>query len=196
MRATIFALAFLSAAAPLQSQNLTGVRAVLARGNTSYALLSDGTVWAWGDDGWGLEGNPRAKPVRWGTLSAVVAVSPPLALRADGTVWAWPNPDSNLTAPVRVNGLEGAVALAGTFAGRSLALKSDGTVWLWGYGAFAPAPVRVNGLTTVAAIAMGSCHTLVLKRDGTVWIWGDNLDGSLGDGLTAPAQAFDWPAGR
>lgn len=192
MRGAILALALLWGAAPFHAQNLAGVKAILASGNTSYALLSDGTVWRWGGNQ-GYSRDPRTTPVRWGPLSGMLAVSPPLALRADGTVWAWPNPVSTLTSPVRVNGLDGAVAIAGTFVGHSLALKRDGTVWSWGYGSFVPAPMRLSGLTEVAAIAMGPRHALALKRDGTVWRWGDNLDGSLGDGLTGPAPDLDWP---
>lgn len=44
------------------------------------------------------------------------------------------------------------------------------------------APVQVNGLTGVIAIASGGAHTLALKNDGTVWAWGYNVYSSLGIG--------------
>jgi len=190
----ILSLALLTGAASLPAQNLTGVKAIAASGGTSFALLSDGTVWYWGeDDSWEeVLGGGQTTPLRWGNLTDVVAFSPPLALKSDGTVWAYPyGPDS---APVRVNGLTGAVALAGGWT--SLALKSDGTVWEW-YGTLAfgvpSTPVPVSGLTEVLAIARLYRDSLAVKRDGTVWTRGDNQDGSLGDGLTNPASTVYGP---
>ncbi len=61
------------------------------------------------------------------------------------------------------NAMEGAGALA---------VRSDGTVWqLSGVAA----PVRVSGLTDVAAVAMGLERNIALKRDGTVWQWSPDL---------------------
>jgi uncharacterized repeat protein (TIGR01451 family) len=42
--------------------------------------------------------------------------------------------------------------------------------------------MRVSGLSGIAAVAAGDCHSLALKSDGTVWAWGDNYYGALGDG--------------
>jgi alpha-tubulin suppressor-like RCC1 family protein len=43
------------------------------------------------------------------------------------------------------------------------------------------APVRVQQLTGVAAIAANAVSAYALKSDGTVWAWGDNEYGQLGD---------------
>ena len=84
----------------------------------------------------------------------------------------------------------------------TLLLKADGTVWAWGCNNAGQlgdgttidktAPVQVNGLTGVKAIAAESWHSLALKADGTVWAWGYNGHGQLGDGTkstrTTPVQ--------
>ena len=86
----------------------------------------------------------------------------------------------------------------------SVALSDEGAVWTWGDngvgqlgdGATANrnAPVRVNSLRDVFAVAGGGSHTLALTGDGRVWAWGDNSSGQLGDGTflsrTQPVPVF------
>jgi len=186
--------------------------AVTAGGSHSLAIVSDGAVWAWGDNRNGQLGDgsnvDSHVPVRVRDLTDVTAVAGgayhSLALRGDGTVWAWglnqwgelgdgTNDDSSV--PVRVAGLTGvrAVAAGGDY---SLALLDDGTVWSWGLNEWATLgngttadsslPVRVAGLTGVGAIAAGLGHAHALAGDGTVWSWGYNWWGELGDG--SPVQ--------
>ena len=118
---------------------LTGVTAIAAGGDHSLALKSDGTVWAWGNNGEGELGNGRNTtsntPVQVNWLSGVTAVAGgalhSLALTTDGTVWAWgynsfgelgneTYGDSN--TPVQVSELNGVTAIAGGYY-HSLALK-------------------------------------------------------------------------
>jgi alpha-tubulin suppressor-like RCC1 family protein len=79
----------------------------------------------------------------------------------------------------------------------TVALKTTGMVWTWGGNESGQlgdgtttrrlAPVQVNGLTGITAIAAGTDHTLALKEDGTVWAWGENSFGQLGDGTKTDA---------
>jgi alpha-tubulin suppressor-like RCC1 family protein len=177
----------------------------------TLALLRDGTVRAWGHNGYGELGdgtmNQRYTAVPVSGLTGVVAVAAgqyhSLALRSDGTVWAWGRNISgelgvgsaverSLT-PIQISDLTGVVDIdAGS--GHSLALKSDGTVWAWGANGTGQigdggtvtrfVPTHVSGLTSAVAIAAGSIHTLALLQDGTVWAWGANFSGELGDGTT------------
>jgi alpha-tubulin suppressor-like RCC1 family protein len=58
------------------------------------------------------------------------------------------------------------------------------------------APVLVQGLTNVTAVAAGSYHTCALRTDQTLWCWGSNYLGELGAG-TADSQVpvqVDLPA--
>jgi alpha-tubulin suppressor-like RCC1 family protein len=139
-------------ATPGQVRGLTGVTAMSGGSDFSLALKSDGTVWAWGNGGWGQLGQgaytSSTLPVHISSLSSVTAIAAgdlhALALKSDGTVWAWGfnyygqvgngTNGNNILAPVRVSGLGGVIAVAaGHGADTSYALKSDGTVWAWGY---------------------------------------------------------------
>lgn len=76
---------------------LSDVVAVAAGQNHSLALKSDGTVWAWGSNGYGQLGTGNttnsAVPVQVSGLSGVKAIAAganhSLALKNDGTAWAW-----------------------------------------------------------------------------------------------------------
>ncbi|MZG88400.1 RCC1 repeat-containing protein, partial [Staphylococcus aureus] len=63
----------------------------------TIALKSDGTVWAWGYNGYGQLGDGsttnRSTPVQVSGLTDVIAIAGgyyhTIALKSDGTVWAW-----------------------------------------------------------------------------------------------------------
>src|SRR5205809_545314 len=63
----------------------------------SIVLRNDGTVWAWGYNGYGQLGDTsntnRTAPVLVTGLSGVTAIAAgdyhSLAVKSDGTVWAW-----------------------------------------------------------------------------------------------------------
>ncbi len=136
------------------------------------ALKSDGTVTAWGDNGFGQTNIPVG-------LSNVVAIAAGLdynlALKSDGTVTAWGyNAHGQTTIPV---GLRNVVAIA-VGALHSVALKSDGTVVAWGYDGSPYGDITIPvGLSNVVAFAAGINHNLALKSDGTVAAWGRNSEG-------------------
>jgi alpha-tubulin suppressor-like RCC1 family protein len=173
------------------------------------ALMSDGTVRAWGYNGGGELGDGTTtdsySPVPVGGLSGVTAIAcsaHTLALMSDGTARAWGyntygqlgnGTTTSSSTPVTVSGLSGATAIAAG-AYHTVALNSDGTVRAWGYNAQgqlgdgttanSSTPVQVSGLTAVTSIAAGFGHTVALTSDGTVWAWGENSYGELGDGTT------------
>lgn len=140
---------------------------------SSYALLEDGTVVAWGLNNDGQLGNgvfggtgesgssPKAStaPVRVTGLSDIIQVEAgwrhAVALRRDGTVWAWGRRDDGAVGDGAPKGLRAVMAVA---------------------------PVRVPGLEGITQIAVARSHGLALSKDGHVMAWGSNSDGELGNG--------------
>lgn len=198
---------------PVQVRGLTGAVAIAGGGYDGYAVLKDGTVWAWGEGGEGQLGNgtqaPESEvPVQVHGLSGAVAVaggrSNGYAVLKNGTVWAWGAgqdgqlgnrtrvPESDV--PVQVQGLSDVVAVAASSADDSdVALRKDGTVWHWGSvanylsTASSDVPAEVRGLSHVVAITAGYYTEFALRSDGTVWGWGDDEDGEMGNGLDSYA---------
>jgi alpha-tubulin suppressor-like RCC1 family protein len=141
-----------------------------AGSNHSIALLLDGTMATWGDNGYGQLGNgvttDSLVPVLVGKNNAL----------GDRTVVA---------------------IAAGQF--HNLALCSDGTLVAWGYNFYgqlgngltsqssAPVAVDKKGVLsqkTIVAIAAGTYHSFALCSDGTLAAWGYNGNGELGNGGT------------
>jgi alpha-tubulin suppressor-like RCC1 family protein len=155
---------------PTQVDGLDGVIALAGGNGNSFALLDDGTVWAWGDN-------------QFGQL---------------GTGQYWLDLPYSIT-PVQVLNLTGVIAIA-CGGDHILALKADGTVWTWGnnqhgqlgigtYGYYTEnIPVQVHGingegfLTDITTIAAGYHHNLAIDFDGNFYSWGSNASGELGDG--------------
>ncbi len=169
-------------APPISSTNavpignsLPAVTAMAAGGSHSLALGSDGTVWAWGDNGWGQLGNGSTSP----SSTPVRATHPGFCTLA-------------CFVP-----LTGITAVAAGIQ-HSLALDTNSTVWAWGDNEFGElgngttsntpntTAVPVTGIGgTVTAIAVGGFFSLALTSNGTVWAWGDNSWGQLGNGSTS-----------
>jgi hypothetical protein len=187
---------------------LTDVIAIAGGRDMSYALRSDGTVWAWGLNDTGQLGDGtttmRTRPVRVGSLTNITAITGGrdhgLAVRSDGTVWGWGDNsqgevgDGTLTnrlAPVQVTGLTGAVEVAAG-AYHSLARLSSGLLRSWGQNSNGQlgdgtttrrtTSVAVPGVTGATAIAAGRQHSLAVVAGGAVRAWGSNATGQLGDG--------------
>jgi alpha-tubulin suppressor-like RCC1 family protein len=197
---------------PVAVKGLTGVKAIAAGGSHSLALLSNGTVMAWGANESGQLGTGTVKastaPVAVKGLSGANAISAggefSLALLSNGTVEAWGSNEVGQLGntslgeellsdvPVPVETLTGITAVAaGT--DHSLALRG-GTVLAWGddaagelgNGVMKPSevtPVAVSGLSGVSAISAGGHDSVALLGGGSLMAWGINRWGTLGDGL-------------
>ncbi len=207
-----------SSRTPVPVSGLTGtVTAVAAGSSHTVALMSDGTVKAWGSNSSGQLGdgtyNNRLTPVTVigldGTVTAVAAgLSHTVALMSDGTIRTWGlntsgqlgNGTTNSSSiPVAVNGLGGTVVAVNAGDFHTVALMSDGTLKAWGANKFGQlgdgthtyqlTPVAVNGLGgTATAIAAGASHTIALMFDGTLKAWGSNASGQLGNGTTTSSS--------
>jgi alpha-tubulin suppressor-like RCC1 family protein len=206
---------------PVQVADIGGMVAVAGGDQHSLALKSDGTVWAWGNDGWGQLGNgtyarstkPQQVPVLTGIVAIAAGSLHNLALKSDGTVWSWGfnyygqvgngTSGGNVLSPVNVNGLSGVTSVAaGGFT--SYALKSDHTVWAWGYDGQGElgngssdenahsSPTKVRNLSTATAVGAGTEHALAVAG-GNVYAWGDNQTSELGASTTTTCGAYTSP---
>ncbi|MCX7747308.1 MAG: fibronectin type III domain-containing protein [Clostridia bacterium] len=178
--------------------------------SSSYAVMEDGTVKAWGKNNTyqlGLgDTSDRIVPEKITSLAEVRSVWPgsdfSFALLNDGTVKAWGlNTDgqlglgntTNKTIPENVTSLYGVKQIA---AGKkhAVALMDDGSVKVWGGNSEGQLglgdnynrlnPVTVPGLAGVIQVAAGEFFSLALMNDGTVKAWGQNNFGQLGLGDT------------
>jgi hypothetical protein len=193
---------------PIPVNGLSGVTAIAAGQDFSLALLSNGTVMAWGDNEDGQLGvgttTENDLPVAVSGLSGVTAISANFdevgtALLSNGTVMDWGSNregelgDGTTTSsdvPVAVSGLSGVTAISRSASG-GMALLENGTVMDWGTnvgpghlgdgtkGGISTVPVQVSDLSGVTAIAGGFEQNMALLSNGTVMDWGG---GELGNG--------------
>ena len=129
--------------------------AIAANQWATFALLENGTVWAWGYNTYGTlgdgTGTSRSTPVQVVGPSDVVAIAQGylsgLALTSSGTVWGWGMWLSGST-PAVITGLPTVAAIAAgdrCFFG----LEPDGTVWGWKNNSLGQ---LANGTTNTAAV--------------------------------------------
>jgi len=157
--------------------------AVSQRRLTTMALKTDGSLWAWGLNGYGQLGDgtttDSSTPVQigeekgWKVVSASMGqYGPTVAIRTDGSLWAWGRND---------------------YGELGIGTRGEDTS--------KKAPVQVGTDKDWAAVSVGYYHSMALKTNGSLWGWGNNRTGALGDGTTAnriaPAQigaAKNWAA--
>lgn len=153
---------------------ITGVISVAAGGGHSLALKGDGTVLAWGYNGYGQTGD--AATIKSNTVYPFIVT---------------------FSDPPRLDVRIVKIAAGGS---HSLALDSDGYIWGWGYNYFGQLGNGKSGANVYSAvpekiptlqidpsslIATGLEHSLAYDPvSDTLYAWGFNLYGQLGNGTT------------
>ncbi len=190
--------------------------AIAGGGNSSYALLADGSVKAWGYNlsgqlGDGTKTN-RLTPVQVTNLTGgVIAINGGrtggYALLSNGSVRAWgynqygelgDGTTNERLTPITPIGLTSGVLQIEGGDENAFALKSDGTLLSWGRNFFGELGNGTRNDTSVPA-AIDLSNVVQIKssfgkdiyarlRDGSLYAWGYNGYGSVGNGTTATAQ--------
>lgn len=148
---------------PIPAQIMEDVAALAPGGNESFAVKTDGSLWAWG-------------LVREGILAGLGRSN---AVNDSG--------EAVQTIPVQV--ME---RVASAHPGQAqYILKTDGTLWACGNDQFGelgrgtvdePSKTPIQIMTDVLQVTGGDCFAVALKTDGTLWTWGTNGEGELGNG--------------
>jgi alpha-tubulin suppressor-like RCC1 family protein len=179
-------------------------------GSYSMAVKSNGTLWAWGQNGFGQLGNGTNTdsniPVQVGADNDWLIISPGheyvLATKTNKTLWSWGVNNVaqlgngsyiNSSAPAQVGSDNDWTWVDASFE-TSMALKSNGSIWAWGNnfngifgngttGTSSNVPIQVSSTNDWNTFSVSS-HVMAKKNDGSLWAWGYNVEGQLGDGTT------------
>ncbi len=167
---------------PLRVSGPSGldIIAIESGADHSLALMSDGTVWAWGSNEWRQLGTDSADTCKFTNNTKTYPCS---------------------KTPLQVAGLSNVIAISAGNA-FNLALTSDGTVYGWGMNitgqtgvittdkcnsvvsglqySCVKTPTQIPSFDHITAISAGYSHSLALKDDATVWAWGWNDFSTLG----------------
>ncbi len=157
--------------------SLTNVVAVSRSELHSLAVLSDGSVSAWGNDTFGQS----TPPFLTNAVGVAAGEVQSLAILRNGRVTAWGRREFN-QANIINSVTDAQSIVAGQY--HSMILRSNGTVVGWGR---VPVP---NGLSNIVELAAGTTHSIARRTDGTVIAWGDNQSGQLNipEGLSNVVQ--------
>ncbi|MDL2288569.1 hypothetical protein LJC32_04225 [Oscillospiraceae bacterium OttesenSCG-928-F05] len=194
---------------PAPVKILDGVHSIETDSEASFAIKTDGSLWAWGRNTYGNIGNGTAAdqftPVK--VLDGVVKVCPTygrtMALKADGSLWAWGSNDegtfldgTSISSLTPVKSLDG-IRDFGITASSSHVIKEDGH--LYSYGAFTDNKTdfkrtltKVYDNVKFIISGGGSSHILLAMADGSLYALGRNDYGQTGvepEYITAPSPS-------
>ena len=181
-------------------------RSVTATLYNSYAIASDGTLWAWGDNSQNQVNSSTTtifttpqqvgEDTDWTQVQAGLKMS--AALKADGTLWTWGNNEESALGRAVEGKTDGKPMKAfdkvlsySVGDMHVLVIKDDYTLWGWGYNLHGELANGTNrnidtptqiGTAQWQTVAAGFYHSVGVQIDGSVWSWGFNRYGQLGLG--------------
>ena len=130
--------------------------------NSTIALKSNSTLWAWGSNASGQIGDnttvSKSSPVQTVTFatnwkSCSINAQASVGIKTDGTLWTW---GSNAKGQLGDN----------TAVNKSSPIQTVSNVKTW------------------IKVSMGYSAATAVKSDGTLWTWGNNSNGQLADNTT------------
>ena len=150
-------------------------RSKFSTGGNIVAIKTDGTLWSWGYNQYGLVANNTSAPT---TYSSPVQIP--------GTTWKYVSSNGQCIHGIKTDGtLWGWGRTQYGWVGNNV--HSDNINY--------SSPVQIPG-TTWRTINLRNFNVLATKTDGTLWAWGANVGGSLGQnesfsgrtGYSSPVQ--------
>ena len=194
------------------SQSLPGVYSCSAGSLHGGRILTDGSLWTWGNAYYGQTGlgvtSTSSSPVQVGAgttwRSVNCGFAHTMATKTDGSLWAWGrngygqlgNNDitlANLSSPVQI-GADTNWRLIQAGGYHTVALKTDNTMWAWGQNtkgqlgtldsSHRSSPVQIGSGYTWQSVSAGWLATYAIRSDGTLWSVGQNAYGQLGASLS------------
>lgn len=182
-----------------------------AGGGHTCAVLGNGTVQCWGDDGSGQLGDglridratPASVPGVTGASAIATGAAHTCVALANGHVECWGDnrygqlgdgTQRRRLSPVEVHGITSAVSVSAADQ-FSCALLRSGKAKCWGYNANGElgngqnslsrrnTPVSVRGLANGTQISSAGSHSCALIASGKVKCWGSDPYGQLGYGM-------------
>jgi alpha-tubulin suppressor-like RCC1 family protein len=189
----------ISKSSPIQVGALTNWSHLSNGSATATAIKTDGTLWAWGYNGFGQIGNgtviSRSSPVQVGALTSwyysVAFGRNAAAIKTDGTLWAWgygfsgqlgQNNTISRSSPVQVGLLTNwtDVAIAGNPNGAMAAVQSNGTMWSWGHNEHGKLGQNISSLVYRSSpVQIGSLTTWYQVSGGSQFMCSIKTDGTL-----------------
>ena len=168
----------------------TNWKQVSCGNDSTLAIKTDGTLWAWGQSDRGILGNLQTEPSEY-------RASTPVTTFVGGTNWK--QVSCNLS-----------------YRKFAVALKTDGSLWTWGYSRYGNlgrtdgpdykltpvttftggtnwANTSTNNPEDLYTIAAGDRYSAAIKTDGTLWLWGQSsYGGGLGNAssISKPSTAL------
>ena len=168
-------------------------------GQSTAAVKTDGTLWAWGSNDYGIVGNGTtvkySSPVQVGALTNWKQISGSYysihAVKTDGTLWGWGLNNLgklgngniiNYSSPIQIGSLTTWKHVASS-SSRGNAIKTDGTFWRWGndtFGSTGSSPVQVGTATNWVQLNCGYSSTFAYASNNTLYGIGRNQYGQIG----------------
>ena len=200
---------------PTRVGNATNWRQVIVGNRFTFAINSNGELWAWGVNTNGHLGfgdyDCRHAPARVGNASnwrqiAAGGVTNVVALNSYGQIFHWGGstggPGTSRTLP----GVPTQVGTASNWrqvaAGQDhfLAINASGELWAWGRnnnvlwhgdyfaGEFIHTPYQVGSASSWRQVSAGNMLSFAINADGELWSWGSHSSGQTGLGIDSFAN--------
>lgn len=177
--------------------------------NFTLAINSDGSVWGWGSNNWGVLGHNEDTyisselPTKISGLDDITELATGLhhavALNDKGILYTWGANDAGQLglgsvykynySPSKVN-IKEKVQYISTGADFNIAVTETGKVYSWGNNAYncqgheqlmiCHTPVLSLFMTNLTKIVINGYSCIAMDNKGNVWTWGNNTNNRLG----------------